>query len=154
MPKNPNPLYFYQPLVHNHSLIWRFKKNQTKWRNLRTSKLGERNQETYLMGSWWKIEDMSLNGSATTASWWWSSEDDDEEEGGEVTSSRESQSNDDDPFEIPETEDDVVEEEEEKDPTTKTSSWYTWTGPVFWTCSIDLQCFVSGVLDHKQNLTI
>lgn len=129
----------------------------TKWRKLRTS---ERNQETYLMGSCWKIEDISLNGSGITTSWWWSTEDDDddgEEEGGDVTSSKESHSNDDDPLEISETEGDVEEyeeEEEEKDPTTsRTSSWYTWSGSFFWACSIDLQCFVSPALDHKQNLT-
>lgn len=74
------------------------------------------------MGSCWKREDMSFNGSATTTSW--SLTDEEEEEAGDVTSSKESESKD-DPLEIPETEEDV---EEQKEPT---RSSYSWTGPFF-----------------------
>lgn len=103
-----------------------------KEENERRNKLGGRNWETYLMGSCWKREVMSPNGSATTTSWS-SAADDEEEEAEDVTSSKESDSND-DPLEIPETEDDVEEEEEEKEPTR--SSYWSWTGPFFGSSSI------------------
>lgn len=66
-------------------------------------------KETYLIGSCWNKEDISLNGSAS-ASWW--VDEDEEDEVGDVTSSNESDSDNSDdelPFE-------TSESEEKKEP--------------------------------------